>query len=261
VVDVLGYYTPLGPDGFTTITPTRMLDTRTGPVPPGRLVGQKMSGPDAMRLTVAGVGEVPVDASSVVVNITSTQATTNLAYLTVWPTGQSRPGTSNVNLQPAYNVSNLAVVRVGVGGAIDLFTNTGSTHLIVDVVGYFRAVDGDRFLPINPSRMFDSRDSTPLTNTLRHAQVAGLMSVPADATAVVLNATSAAATSPGGFLTVIGKGQPQQAPLTSNLNYRPPNNAPNQVMVPVGQDQSVSLLNGFGQVEIILDAYGYFVAQ
>jgi hypothetical protein len=259
IVDVLGYYVPAGGHGFTSVTPTRVLDTRTGPVPSPRIVGQKLSGPGTVRLPVAGVGEVPSDASSVVVNITTTQASSLSAFVTAWPAGQARPDASNLNLQPAYNVSNLALVKVGTGGAINLYTNVGSTHLIVDVVGYFGLGSGDRFLPLNPARVFDSRDTTALTTTVRHAQVAGLMGVPAEATGVVLNATSAAASSAGGFLTVFAKGAPPPVPLTSNLNYRPPFNAPNQAMVRVGQDASVSLLNGHGTAHIILDANGYFV--
>ena len=261
VVDVLGYYVPTGGDRFTSVTPVRMLDTRYGPVPTGRAVGQKLSGPGTIRLPVAGVNGVPADVTAVVVNITSTQVTSDLAFLTAWPAGQARPTASNLNLQPPYNVSNLAFVKLGTGGAIDLYTNTGSTHLIVDVVGYFRPSTGDRFLPLNPARVFNSLAGTPLmTGVARFATVVGVSGIPANATSVVLNATSAAASSPGGYLIVFGKGAVLSNETGSNLNYRPPYNAPNQVIAPVGDDQSVGMENGFGTVHIILDANGYFVS-
>jgi hypothetical protein len=262
IVDVLGYYTATGGDSFTGVTPIRMLDTRYGPVPSPRPVGQKLSGPGSMRLPVAGVNAVPADVTSVVVNITSTQVSSDLAFLTAWPAGQARPTASNLNLQPPYNVSNLAVVQVGTGGAIDLYTNAGSTHLIVDVVGYFRPAVGDRFLPLNPTRVFNSLSGAPLAAGVpRFATVAGVNGIPAGATSVVLNATSVAATSPGGYLVVYGKGAVLSSDDGSNLNYRPPYNAPNQVISRVGQDLSVGLLNGYGTVHIVLDANGYFVAS
>ncbi len=261
VVDVLGYYTPTGGDRFTAVTPIRMLDTRYGPVPSPRPVGQKLSGPGTIRLPVAGVNGVPADVTSVVVNITSTQVSSDLAFLTAWPAGQARPTASNLNLQPPYNVSNLAFVKLGTGGAIDLYTNAGSTHLIVDVVGYFRPSTGDKFLPLNPTRVFDSRSGRTRRHRVGRASPRSPTptGVPNDATSVVLNATSTQASSAGGYLTVFGKGAVLIQPVGSNLNYRPPYNAPNQVISPVGQDHSVGMLNGYGTVHIILDANGYFV--
>jgi hypothetical protein len=91
--------------------------------------------------------------------------------------------------------------------------------------------------------------------------VAGVQEIPADATAVVLNATSAQASSPGGYLQVFAKGAPLSNTTGSNLNYRPPYNAPNQVIAQVGDDHSVALLNGYGTVHILLDANGYFVGD
>jgi hypothetical protein len=261
VVDVLGYYSPSGGDRFTGVTPIRMLDTRYGPVPSPRPVGQRLSGPGEIRLPVAGVNGVPADVTSVVVNLTTTQASTDLAFLTAWPAGQARPTASNLNLQPPYNVSNLAQVKVGTGGAIDLHTNTGSTHLVVDVVGYFRPSTGDKFLPLNPTRMFDSRSGPPLgPSSVAFAQVAGTQGVPNNATSVVLNATSTQASSAGGYLTVLAKGAVLSSFTGSNLNYRPPYNAPNQVIAAVGLDQSVGMWNGYGTVHIVLDANGYFVS-
>jgi hypothetical protein len=261
IIDVLGYYVPTGGDGFTAPTPWRVLDTRTGPVPAPWVAGQKLAGGQTLALPLAGVS-VPADASAVVVNITSTEATSDLAYVTAWPAGQPRPTASNVNLQPQYNVSNLAFVELGVGGAIDLYTNAGATHLVVDVVGYFRPTEGDGFLPLNPARLFDSRSGAPLDSvTPAFALVADTQGIPSDARSVVLNATSTQASSNGGYLTLVGKGEVIPKPTPSNLNYRPPFNAPNQVISRVGQDHSVAMQNGYGTVHVVLDANGYFVAS
>jgi hypothetical protein len=186
-----------------------------------------LSGPGTIRLPVAGVGTIPADATAVVANITTTRASSELAFLTAWPAGEKQPTASNLNLQPAYNVSNLALVKVGTGGAIDLYTNAGSTHLIVDVVGYFRPSTGDKFLPLNSTRLFDSRSGPPLAALApAWAQVADTDGIPADATSVVLNATSTQASSPGGYLTVFAKGAVLSSETGSNLTTGRPTTRP-----------------------------------
>ena len=108
IVDVFGYYAPDDGDAFTGIQPNRILDTRDpNNIPAGWPQQQPFVGGTAfgqMDLPVAGVGDVPGDARSVVLNITSTQASTANGYVTVGPTGNLNTGTSNLNLQPGYNV-------------------------------------------------------------------------------------------------------------------------------------------------------------
>ncbi len=149
---------------------------------------------------------------SVVLNITSTEASTANGYVTVGPTGNLNTGTSNLNLQPGYNVPNLAIVKVGTGGKVSLYTNVGSVHLIVDVVGYYGPFGDDLFFPLKPARILDSRSSG--SNTLvpklspmgsgaaTDLPVAGSGQVPLNADAVVMNVTSTQASSNGGFTTV-----------------------------------------------------------
>ena len=50
---------------------------------------------------------------------------------------------------------------VGADGKVALFNNTGSTHLIVDVQGYYATPDGERggeYHPSAPFRVLDTRD-------------------------------------------------------------------------------------------------------
>jgi hypothetical protein len=58
-------------------------------------------------------------------------------YLTVWPTGDARPGTSNLNAGPGQVIPNLVIAKVGAGGKISIFNLNGNTDVAVDVVGYF----------------------------------------------------------------------------------------------------------------------------
>jgi Tol biopolymer transport system component len=266
IVDIFGYYAPDAGDGFESVQPTRLLDTRSSPVPPGWTPGNRLIGGNAARekldLEVAGVADVPADATAVVLNITSTQATTNSAFVTAWPSGEPRPNTSNLNLQVGYNVPNLAVVKVGTGRKVSLYTNTGQVHLIADLVGYYTDTASKRFFGLNPGRILDTRSPNPVKSgpfgpgQSVNMPVAGRGGVPVTAQGVVMNVTSTEATSAGGYTTVWPALAPQ--PPTSNLNYRPGINVPNLVQVGLGDQGRVGLFNGAGTVHLISDVTGYF---
>ena len=131
IVDVVGYYSP-GGGLHMGMVPTRIVDTRdgtggtSGPFGPG----------ETRDLTVAGAGGVPASGvSAVVLNVTVTGPTA-ASHVTVWPAGQVRPNASNLNVAPGQTVPNMVMARVGPNGKISVFNNSGSLHLIVDVVGY-----------------------------------------------------------------------------------------------------------------------------
>src|SRR5665648_515727 len=143
VVGVLASLAPVSasaavstPGGFTSLSPSRLLDTRAGvgapkaPVSPGGTV----------HLKVTGRGGVPAfGVSAVVLNVTVT-APTRAGYLTVYGDGFPRPTASNLNFIPAQTVPNLVIAPVGVGGKVDLYNgSTGTVQLIADVSGYYRS--------------------------------------------------------------------------------------------------------------------------
>jgi len=122
------------PGPVLAVTPSRIMDTRTnfgvsGPLAPNQDVS----------LQVAGRGGVPLTASSVFVNVTVTEPTAG-GYITVYPTGSSRPNASSLNFSPNQTIPNLVIIVLGTGGKIQLFNGSpGTVHLIADVTGY---VDG-----------------------------------------------------------------------------------------------------------------------
>ena len=59
-----------------------------------------------------------------------------LAYLTLWPTGQSQPFVSTLNSFDASVVANAALVPAGSGGSVSAYV-TNATDLILDVNGLF----------------------------------------------------------------------------------------------------------------------------
>ena len=246
----------LPPSELTTITPQRLLDTRSmgGRLGPGR----------SLSLTVAGGGTgAPANASAVVMNVTVTN-TTAASFLTVYATGSAKPLASNLNWVPGQTVPNLVEVPVG-GGQVTFFNRIGSTDLVVDLEGYFAAPNGGpagEFQPLAPARILDTRtgNGAPAAKlgpakTL-NLQVTGHGGVPlSGVSAVVMNVT---VTNPSaaGFLTVFPAGAP--APLASNLNFTVGETVPNRVVVGVGPGGVVSIFNGQGLTDVIADVGGYF---
>jgi hypothetical protein len=141
LADVVGWYsTPAGVgSAYTPLNPARLLDTRVGNgAPTGPLGAQQV-----LELTVLGQGGVPATGvSAVALNVTAV-IPTEASFLTVWPNGLSRPTASNLNYTPGQVVPNLVLVKVGLGGKVNLYNNAGATDVVADVVGWF----GPTFVP------------------------------------------------------------------------------------------------------------------
>ena len=106
-------------------------------------------------MPVTNIGGVPAQASgvtAVVLNVTVTEPRA-ASYLTVYPTGVSRPTASNLNFGAGQSVPNLVIVKVGDFGKVTAFNCCGFTHIIFDVVGWYggagdgRDVCSGRFRP------------------------------------------------------------------------------------------------------------------
>ncbi len=127
IVDVAGWFR----SGFMPVTPARIMDTRAG-------LGGIVLGPqETRRLQVVGVGGVPAfGVDAVAANITVTEPT-SAGFVTAWPSGRQRPLASNLNFVPRQTVPNGVVIGVGPGGTIELYNSSGSSHLVVDITGWF----------------------------------------------------------------------------------------------------------------------------
>lgn len=135
IVDVAGSFAATGALDML-VAPSRILDTRPGATTgDGQYAGTgARSGGSILRLPVAGRVGVPAAVQAVVLNVTVTGAQ-GPGYITAYPSGRTRPETSNVNFSTAQTIPNAVVAGVGPDGSICLFTSA-STHLIVDVAGY-----------------------------------------------------------------------------------------------------------------------------
>jgi hypothetical protein len=86
-----------------------------------------------------GRGGLPAaSVSAVLLNVTAVQPTRD-TYVTVYPAGSERPWASNVNASAGEIRPNLAVATLGDDGAVSFYSNSGTTDLVADVLGYFVA--------------------------------------------------------------------------------------------------------------------------
>ena len=142
---------------YTPLQPTRLLDTRVAGEAPSLTPGGSLSLP-----VVGTFGSVtmPPGATAVALNVTTTK-TTAPSFLTVFPTGVSRPEISNLNWSAGDTVSNLVIVGVGAGGAVSFYNDAGTTDLVVDLEGYFAPEGGGStagsYVPLTPARITDTR--------------------------------------------------------------------------------------------------------
>jgi hypothetical protein len=72
----------------------------------------------------------------VLLNVTVTSPTAG-SFVTVYPSGQSQPATSDLNVTPGVTVTNLVVAAVGADGKVVVYNYAGSAQLIVDVEGWY----------------------------------------------------------------------------------------------------------------------------
>jgi hypothetical protein len=250
-------FTFVPPGVYTSVSPLRVLDTRNS----GAL------GPGGSVLLALGGTKVPSNATSVILNVTTTNPTTS-SSLTLYPTGGSVPLASNLNWVGGQTVANLISVRLGNSGSVTIFNPTGYVNVIVDLEGYFApAVSGTsgEFVTLPPARITDTRMGSGQPNAgMKMApystltiQVTGAGGVPGSgAQAVVLNVTVTNTTASGGYMIVYPAGQ--TAPLASNLNWMAGKTVPNRVVVGIASGGKVSFTNAGGSADLIVDVNGYF---
>ena len=270
VVDVLAWFPTTS--GYSGLSPARLLDTRPGlSTVDGRYRG---SGPvgseETSELAVVGRGGVPANGVGGVVLNVAAVAPTAATFVTVWPTGFPRPTASNLNAEKGQVASNMVIAKVGAGGTVSLFNFSGSTDLVVDVLGWF-PVEYSALAPLTPARLYDTRPGSatvdgrgagegPATGGSSFViDIAGRGGVPiAGAAAVALNVTVTNPTS-ASYLTVWpGSGS---RPTASNVNVVAGQTAANMVVVPLAPGGTASVYNFAGSADVVVDVLGWFPAS
>ncbi|MES1240365.1 MAG: PKD domain-containing protein [Acidobacteriota bacterium] len=133
VIDVYGYFKTDAPLKYRPITPCRAVDTRFtdqgGPI---------LGAPGNRNFQIRGNCGVPLGAKAVAVNITTVNAAGG-GYLAAYPSSIALPLASYLTFDPGQGA-------LGNGGIVALstlpddlaVTTANSTHVIIDVFGYFQ---------------------------------------------------------------------------------------------------------------------------
>ncbi len=230
--------------GYTSLAPARILDTRIGTGAAKAPIGSKQT----INVQVTGKGGVASsNVTAVVINITVVKPTASSGYLTVYPSGQTRPVVSSINWTSSGWVgANLVTVPVGAGGKIAIYNSWGKTNVVGDVMGFYRsagatpATDGSygSFEPATaPTRILDTRTTDlgpgfalppyswiPVCVDFQDA------TVNAHIKAVAVNITAVKPTSNGWF--AAWNGDENHWPSTSTLNFTKGKTVANMAIVP-----------------------------
>ncbi|MEU8522665.1 hypothetical protein [Streptomyces sp. NBC_01216] len=239
------------PGTFAPLTPTRIMDTRTGlGVPRGKLGAGGWT-----RVKVTGTAGVPATTvTAVVLNVTATNPTAS-SFVSVYPGGTPRTSASNLNFAAGRTAANLVTVPV-VNGYVEFFNKNGAVDLLADVAGYHtERWGGALYQPVTPKRLMDTRDGTGVPKAkVGPGRTVTLPVTEPGVRAVVLNVTATAPTATG-FVSVYPYGTAR--PTVSNLNFTAGRTVPNLVVVPV-EDGKVTFYNHAGTVDLIADVSGYY---
>ena len=268
---------PAAPADYVPLTPARLLDTRSISTGASTFdgndlgcgaVGQGL--PNVRTLEVEGRAGIPsTGVDAVAVNVTVVTPTAS-NYLTVYPNGTPKPNASNINFVAGQNIPDMAIVRVGSDGKIAIYNESGSTQVIVDVVGWFP--DGSDYTGVDPQRLLDTRSVAQggsstidglyeATGALAAQQtfllpVVGRGTIPLTGVgAVALNVTVASPTA-ANYLTVYPSGAAQ--PTASNLNFTAGQTIANMVIAKVGSDGKIAIFNNAGSTQVLVDVVGWF---
>lgn len=236
-------------------------------VGPARVMDRTVAAVGTTSVTVTGVAGVPASGVGAVVLNVTVASPQRSGYVTVFPTGTTRPATSNLNFTAGRNVPNLTVVKVGTGGQVSFYNSSfGSTRLLADVSGYYEegaATDAGAFQPLDPARVLDSGNNvgSPAVGPQGTASVlvAGRAGVPpTGAAAVVLNVTAATPLT-AGYVTVYPSGTAR--PTTSTLNFPAGRTVPNLAVVKLGPDGKVNFYNSSSsKLRMVADVFGYVLS-
>ena len=258
VVDVNGFYVPSGTGRFASVTPARLMDTRSGLGGVGRLAAGTVT-----PLKVTGVAGVPTTARLVSLNVTSVDPS-SLGFVTVYPCDVARPTASSLNPVPGRVKPNVVLAPVAADGTVCLFSSS-DVDLLVDVTGYIANSAQMNFTPTSPFRLTDTRDlyrpemnagtsgATVTGGRVITVQVAGTRGVSGSARAISANFTVTGSSLPG-FLTAWPCG-PQ--PSTSTVNFAAGEAIANGAQMPLSASGQICVMVST-DAHVIIDINGWW---
>ena len=221
-LDVTGYFTQDNTHKkYTALAPVRVMDSRFGT---GGISTKFVNGTPKTFL-VGGTNGIPGTATAITGNLTVTgQSKSGFVFL--GPTATGSPTSSTLNFPVGDTRANAVTVALdGTGHLSAVYKSStpgAKTNLFLDVTGYFDST-GNRYIPLSPVRVMDSRDGTGgisgkfVNGTPRNFDVAETgATVPGTAVAITGNLT-VTTQSKSGFVFLGPTAAPN--PSSSTLNF------------------------------------------
>ncbi len=232
---------------YQSVSPFRFADSRIAqtlwPLPAGQPV----------RVQIAGRQGLPDDITAVSANFTIAEAQSP-GYLTAYDCSSAQPSVSTLNYRAGEAIANQAIIPLD-KGALCLFS-AGSAHVIIDVNGFVAPSGASQFVPVDPTRLFDSRRGSAFQagSTTRIVVEGGASPAPDSADAVALNVTITDAAGAG-----FAKVYPCDVnePNVSNVNVNTGGVRANSVIVPTAADGSICVTTNVN-ANVIVDITGWF---
>jgi len=116
------------------MAPVRVLDTRDA-ASPIHALGQGGT------VTLSVAANVPAEATAAAINLTVVNGTVG-SFLTLYPTGMDRPLASAINWSDNVAHANSTVIKLGSDKAFNIYNNSGSVDVVIDLVGYYISSTG-----------------------------------------------------------------------------------------------------------------------
>jgi hypothetical protein len=266
--------TPVPTNGlrFVPLEPCRMVETRPEYNYEGRTgsFGPPFLSASETRTLVPANSNVcraiPASAKALVLNLTLAPRGI-VDFITIWPTGESRPNFWTIRSIDGLVVANSAIVKTGIGNAINVFASNPA-DLIIDVTGYFTDdASGSVFYPLTPCRVIETRPAyrnqpgpfgPPALQggVVRSFRFPGNPScnVPSGAAAYSLTLT-VVPPAPVAFVTAGPTGSSR--PNVSTINSPTGRVLANSVIVPANANGSIDIY-AFENTDLVVDINGFF---
>jgi hypothetical protein len=258
IADVEGYYTS-GNDptnsGYAALAPKRLIDTRsnTGGI------GGRLPAWGHVRYTLPS--SVPAGATAVAFNVTAVN-TASFGDLRVYPDSATMPNISNLNFAKGNTVPNLVIVQVPANRVIDFYLDSnGSADLLADLEGYYSTSATAKFVPLFPTRLFDTR-----TNFLPGPVQSGewlitsmsyLTQVPTTALKSALYNVTVTQPQNNGNI-IVAPDPLTSLPITSNVNFGKGQTVANSALGTMSNGKQDFFNESYGTTQLISDLFGYF---
>lgn len=254
------FATAQNPLRLKTVTPCRLVDTRTGsPIQGG--TAQSFNLPTLAQSGGANGSCAPFNLSTALaysLNVTLVSGGSRVRYLTIWPTGESQPSVSLMNSFDGRTKANAAIVPAGTSGQVSVYASD-TTNVLIDINAYFdSAADASAlaFFPLTPCRIVDTRNTGgPLPGGQEHDfAIPGTCGIPSSAVAYSFNITALPPAALG-YVTVWPAGQTK--PTVSTLNDSTGTNVANAAIVPAGTENKTAVYPS-ASTNLLIDTNGYF---